>query len=133
MVGEHKIVFLHHPSYLRQESANHRGIDVKHLVRFNCFHISLPSDALCMGFYIPRTLLRHLQLQSRAPKSQHTMVAELLEKMLILGPCRSEAFNTTLGISTRLLCHGKKEGQTHTQLHGLQEIPPRRRNKMVQG
>ena len=61
MVGKHKIVFLHHPGYLLQESANHQGTDVKHLGRFNYFHTSLPSDALCMGFYIPGTYLRCLQ------------------------------------------------------------------------
>ena len=77
-------LFLHRAGYLHQEIANHRGTNVKHLGRFNCFHTSLPSDALCMGFDIPRTLLRHLQLQSRPLKSQHIMVVELLEQMLSL-------------------------------------------------
>ena len=57
MVGKHEIVFLHHPGYLHQEIANHWGTDVKHIGRLNYFHTSLPSDALCMGFDIPKTLL----------------------------------------------------------------------------
>ena len=57
MVGEHEIVFLRRPGYLHQEITNHRGTVVKHLGRFNYFHTSLPSNALCMGFYIPRTFL----------------------------------------------------------------------------
>ena len=85
MVGEHKIVFLHHLGYLRQESADHWGIYVKHLGRFNCFHTFLPSDSLCMGFYIPETSLRHFHSQSRPPKSHHATMAELLEWMLSLG------------------------------------------------
>ena len=64
MVSEHKIVFLHHPGCLHQEITNHRGTYVKYLGGFTCFHIALPLDALCMGFYILGKSLRHLQLQS---------------------------------------------------------------------
>ena len=85
MVGEHKNAFLHRLGCLHKEIANHQGIDVKYLGRFTCFHIALPSDALCVGFYIPETSLRHLQLQSRPLKSHHATVAELLEQMLSLG------------------------------------------------
>ena len=60
MVGEHKIVFLHRPGGLHQEIANLYGTDVIYLGGFTCFHIALPSDALCMGFYIPGTSLQHL-------------------------------------------------------------------------
>ena len=85
MVGAHEIVFLHHPGYLHQEVANHQGIDVKHLRRFNCFHTSIPLDTQCMSFYIPRTCLRRLQWLSQPLKSQLRMVVELVEQRLSLG------------------------------------------------
>ena len=55
MVGERKIMFLRHPSYLQKEIANHRGTYVKHLGGFTCFHTATLSAALCVGFHIPWT------------------------------------------------------------------------------
>ena len=106
MFSERKITFLHRPGYLHQEIANHRGTNVKHLGKFTCFHITLPLDALCVGFYILEMSLQHLQLQPQPPKSHHTMVAELLEKMLSIGQYRSKAFIITPIISTWQLYQG---------------------------
>ena len=133
LVGEHRSVFIYHPGYPHQKIANHWGTDVKHQGRFTRFYTTRSLDVQCMGFYVPATSLQHPQLQSRPLKSQFTVVAELLERMLVLGPGGSRAFNITPRISTWLLGRGRGEGQMHTWLHGSQENPPRRRKKGVQG
>ena len=47
MVGEIDSMLIYRPSFSHQESANHRGLDVKH---FEFFWIVVPPAAWCLGF-----------------------------------------------------------------------------------
>ena len=69
MVGELDSMLIYCPSFSYQESANHRGLDVKH---FECFRIAVPLAALCLGFPVPGVSPEKPSKKSRVPNSWYS-------------------------------------------------------------
>ena len=70
MVGELDYTLICHPGFSHQESANHRGLDVKH---FECFQIVVPSATWCLGFLVPGVSPQKLWKKSQFPNSWYTV------------------------------------------------------------